>query len=175
MMKTIVWVLVLGVVIFGIYSLSGKNKINYQQQVASENLQEQSVEEEKPTGKKMAFSEFVKQGGAYQCSVKQATSDFDSSGTVYINGSKMRGEFTTIAEGINVKSYIIMRDGFIYTWSSAAPKIGFKMEVKTDEQSGNSGTYTWDPKQIGDYDCSVWTVDEAKFTVPSEVTFSLAK
>ncbi len=173
MMKTIIWVVVLGVVVFGVYSLSGKNKINYQQQVASENSQQQSAVGENPVGKKMAFSEFVKQNGSYQCSVKQATSDFDSSGTVYMNDGKMRGEFTTIAEGINVKSYIIMRDGFIYTWSSAAPKIGFKMAIKAD--TTNSGTYTWDPKQIGDYDCSTWTLDESKLTVPSEVTFSLVK
>lgn len=130
------------------------------------------------SSKKIAFSEFVKQGGAYQCTVKQAVSDMESSGTVYMDKGRMRGEFSTVAEGMKIDTSLIVRDDYTYTWSSMMPKTGFKMKVQA--QAGNtnaamSGTYSWNAEQIGEYDCTEWAVDEAKFTVPSGVTFTEMK
>lgn len=133
-------------------------------------------EETTETGKKMAFSEFVKQGGSYKCTVKQSLSDFENSGTVYINGANMRGEFSTIAEGKNMDTVFITTDGYSYTWSSLLPEMGFKVKIKTDVAGdGNadtSGTYNFNSEQIGDYDCQPWTVDASLFTIPSGVTFT---
>jgi uncharacterized protein YxeA len=173
-MKTIILILVVGVIVFGGYYLINKNKTQDISQVVNQ-IESESPATEEPTSKKMSFSEFVKQSGSYQCSVKQSTSDFDSSGTVYVNDGRMRGEFETIAEGINIKSYIIMKDGFIYTWSSASPKIGFKMAIKTDVENANSQNYSWNPEQIGDYDCSFWLLDESQFAVPTNIKFNLTK
>ncbi len=174
MMKTIVVIVVAGAIVFGGYSLYKKNKSENMSQVANQ-IESDKLTTEEPAKKKMAFSEFVKQSGSYQCTVKQSMSDFDSNGIVYVNDGRMRGEFETIAEGMNIKSHIIMRDGFVYTWSSAAPKIGFKMAVKTEAENVNSQNYSWNPEQIGDYNCSFWSLDESQFTVPKEVTFTLAK
>ncbi len=170
-MKTIIVVLVVGVVTFGGYKLANKNK-----QVTEVRTEEQQTpkETQAPTAKKMAFSEFAKQNGSYQCTFSQI-SDFNSSGTVYMSGGKMRGEFKTIAEGREVSSSALIRDGYIYTWSSAAPKFGAKMAVKTEGQVNTSGVYSWDTTQVGDYDCDPWTPDEATFVVPTSVTFTLVK
>ena len=128
-----------------------------------------------------SFEDFVKNGkGSYVCNVEQKVSDFESKGIVYIqNGETMQtrkisGEFKTIAEGMNVTTNFIMKDGFSYTWSSMLPTTGFK--VKVQEQTGDtstqtSGTYGFDTKQIGSYDCKNWTVDENKFIIPTSIKF----
>jgi hypothetical protein len=128
---------------------------------------------EESTGKKIAFSELVKQGGSYKCEVKQAMSDVENSGTVYMSGTNMRGDFSTIAEGRTMQSYFIMKDGYMYNWSSFAPTMGVKIKADASAQAQAEGTYTWSADQVGDYNCEPWTADETKFTPPSEVKFTL--
>lgn len=130
------------------------------------------------SGKKMAFSQFVKQGGSYECTVKQALSDMENSGTVYMDKGRMRGEFSTIAEGMKVDTSLIVRDDYTYTWSSMMPKTGFKIKVQAEMNNTGapaSGTYSWNADQIGEYDCKAWVVDESKFTLPSGTTFTEVK
>jgi len=126
------------------------------------------------TSKKMAFSEFVKQDGSYKCDVKQAMSDFENEGTVYISEGNISGEFTTIAEGRPMQTMFMMRDGYSYTWSSALPNMGFKVKVNTtlgDGGTDTSGTYSWNANQIGDYNCEAWNADQSKFSIPTNVKF----
>jgi hypothetical protein len=135
---------------------------------------------EQPTGKKMAFSQFIKQDfGPYKCEVKQAFSDMENNGTVYLNAGNIRGDFSTIAEGRKMDSSFIMKDGYTYNWSSFAPTMGVKVKVNTttdgDTNTQTSGTYSWNAEQIGEYNCEAWTVDESKFTLPSTITFTEIK
>ncbi len=129
-----------------------------------------------PEPKKMAFSEFVKQGGSYKCSVKQYLSDMDNQGTVYVSGEKMRGDFNTVAEGRPMETSFIFKDGYAYNWSSVLPNMGFKIKVEKNVEGNStadeSGTYSFDTTQIGDYSCESWTVDESKFVPPQNVTFN---
>lgn len=129
------------------------------------------------SNKKIAFSELVKQGGSYECTVKQAVSDMESDGVVFMDKDRLRGEFSTTAEGMKIDSTMIMKDGYMYTWSSMAPKNGFKMKSTPTSEAGNtnapaSGTYSWNAEQIGDYYCKEWRVDESKFTLPTSVKFT---
>lgn len=172
-MKTIIWILIIGAVAFGGYSLVHKRDSAV---VKTEEQQVPVEKSEESTGKKMAFAQFVKQGGSYQCTVHQAVSDFDTTGKVFINKGNIRGEFSTTAEGKGVTSSILVRDGFTYVWSSMAPKNGVKMAVKAgagDTGASMSGTYSWNAEQIGDYDCAPWVADEATFAVPTTTTFTL--
>lgn len=185
MSKTMIVVLVVGVIIVGGYFIMSKNKIK--DSVLTENTETVNTgaemttkEAEQPTGKKMAFSQFIKQdSGSYKCEVKQYMSDFENSGTVYINKGNIRGDFSTVAEGQKMDSSFIQKDGYTYNWSSAAPNMGVKIAVTTNTESGTDaqmqGTYSWDAKQIGDYTCQEWVADESKFSVPTSVTFTEIK
>lgn len=158
------WILVVVLVVGGYYTLKGSK---------SEPKENGTVQGEN-TSKKMAFSEFVKQGGSYKCEVKQSMNDFENSGTVYINGGNIRGEFTNIAEGKTINSSFISKDGYMYSWSSALPTMGFKMQVNptgTSTGADASGTYSWNANQIGDYNCVAWTLDASKFELPAGITF----
>lgn len=128
-------------------------------------------------GKKMAFSEMVKQGGAYQCSVDQyldAGMQQMTKGTVYVDDGKIRGEYSTTVQGMTIDTRVIVRDGFAYTWTSMA-SIGYKAPVVEtvggDASVGTAGKYSWNDQLIGDYDCKPWSPDSSKFTVPTNITF----
>lgn len=129
-------------------------------------------------GKKMAFSEFLKQDkGAYQCAVNQYLDEEmtqSTQGTVFINAGNISGTFETNVGAMSITSSMIVKDGFSYTWSNMSP-IGYKVaivestEVNTDQEM--SGTYSWNAQQIGDYNCEVWDVDMTKFDLPQGISF----
>jgi hypothetical protein len=168
MSKTWMMVLGVGVVLVGGYFALTSNKVAENTQTSNNTNTEQSA-------KKMAFGDFVKQGGAYKCEVKQRVSDFENNGTVYINGGNMMGEYNTVAEGRMMNTSFIMKDGYSYTWSSALPNMGFKVKVETsttgNTSADTSGTYAWNASQIGDYNCEPWNVDQSKFVPPDNITF----
>ncbi len=159
---TWVVIIVITLTIAGYFVFSGNKEANVP---AGEEQSAQTPE------RKMAFADFVRQGGSYKCEVKQALSDMENSGTVYLSGGMMRGEFRTVAEGRTVTTNIINRDGYTYTWSSASPETGFKIKVDASADAETSGTYSWDASQVGDYNCAAWSADASVFAVPTSVTF----
>ena len=125
------------------------------------------------SGKKMAFSDFVKQGGSYQCEVNQSTDEIETKGTAFIHNGMVRGEYSTNLDGMNLTSTVIVRDGFAYSWNSLVPNTGFKVKTTANGSTSSeaSGEYSFSPDQIGDYDCQPWAADDSKFTVPTSITF----
>ena len=167
MSKKLIILVILVAVVVGAYFVFGGNK-------GAENGELGNANGEQTTGKKMAFSQFLKQGGAYKCEVKQSMSDFENSGTMYVSGKNMRGEFSTVAEGKTMISSFMSRDGYSYTWSSLTPGMGFKIKAEAEtsnEGADINGTYAWNADQIGDYNCENWVVDATKFELPKNVTF----
>ena len=125
-------------------------------------------------GKKIPFSEFIKTGGSYKCTVNQSVGGVDTKGLTYLNNKMIRGEYNTKVQGMSIDTTLIVRDGFTYTWTSLAPTMGFKAKVvdkAPDNQAEMSGKYSFNAEQIGDYDCQSWTADDSKFTLPTSVTF----
>ena len=172
MSKTLISLVILGVVLVGGYFIISGKKDDNMEAVKNETVNEDQVAD--TSGKKMAFSEFIKQGGSYKCEVKQAMSDFENNGTVYINGTNIRGDFSTVAEGKAMDTTFISRDGYSYTWSSLMPSTGFKMKIKTDASANaDSQNYSWNAEQIGDYNCEAWTADESKFVIPTNINFKV--
>lgn len=147
---------------------------------APESIPEDTSEEVvmETQGKKMAFSEFLKQDkGAYQCTVNQyidAEMTQTTEGTIYINNGNISGTFEINAGGMNIISSMIVRDGFSYTWSNMSP-VGYKVAIvesaDTNTNQQMSGSYAWNAQQIGDYNCEVWDVDMTKFDLPKAITF----
>lgn len=168
-------VVVVALVVFG-YFFFGKDMMKGSSiSVNTENTTEETSSTSQESGKKMAFSEFIKQGGSYKCTVNQNVGNTVSVGTTYINGDMIRGEYNTKAQGISIDTTLIVRDGYTYTWTSFAPTMGFKSKVATggmeDGSTGMSGTYSFNAEQIGDYDCQAWNVDASLFVIPTSITF----
>jgi hypothetical protein len=169
MSKTWIWVLVAIVVIVGgFWAVFGAKNMDQTSEVSDNTT---SVPEEK----KMAFSDFIKQGGAYKCSVAQNVGGISTNGITYIDSGRVRGEYTATVQGTKVDSTMILRDGYTYSWSSMMPGQGFKTKVATsatgNTSAPSSGAYSFNADAIGDYNCEAWSVDESKFTVPTNITF----
>lgn len=168
-------------IVLVILGLGGLIYANTRNTLVPQGAEEQPVTQEpvtvKSEGKKMSFASFIEQGdGSYKCSVSQYLSDMDNKGTVYIDSGRIKGSFSTIAEGKTIDTSFVIRDGYSYAWSSAAPNFGVKSPVKKPMSEGSSadmsGSYSWNAEQIGEYDCQPWAPDDAMFVVPSNIKFT---
>lgn len=167
-MKTLLSLLVVGVVVVGGYFAFSGNK----EEVADTSTNTDTAEETE--GKKMAFADFLKQGGSYKCTVNQSVNNIEASGVTYLNDGMIRGEYSTTVQGRNIDGTMIVRDGYTYSWTSMLPGQGFKAKVVEstgDGSAGTSGAYSFNAEQVGDYDCQPWTPDSSKFVVPTSITF----
>ena len=135
------------------------------------------------TTKKMAqntitFTEFMKKGGSYKCTVTQTVASMTSNGTVYIHDSLIKGNFSTRIQGQTIDASMIARDGYVYSWTTLSAGKGFKVKM-TDTSRGalptSTSTYSWNGEQIGEYDCQPWVADDSLFELPASVTFSLVQ
>jgi len=126
------------------------------------------------SGKKMAFSEFLKRNENSKCTVTQSISGLETKGTIFTYNSMLRGEFKTEAYGKTIQTDFILRDGYTYTWTSAAPTMGFKVKVAVPQGtnlSPASGQIGFNAETVGDYDCQPWIPDQSKFILPIGVSF----
>jgi uncharacterized protein YxeA len=142
--------------------------------ITTENTGEETSTENTQSGKKMAFSELVKQGGSYKCTVNWNAGGIDTQAIAYMSNGMLRNEANTNVAGFSVDTYIIVKDGYSYTWTSMTPNSGFKSKVTagvSDTNTGTSGTFTFNAEQVGDYDCEAWSGDVSMFDLPAGVTF----
>lgn len=110
-------------------------------------------------------------GGNYQCTFSSAADGTQSSGTVYVSGNMVRGNFKSVSSGTMMESHMITRDGYVYTWSPAM-STGMKlmMQGSGTGTTGTQGNYA-DANQQYDYDCDSWNLDASQFELPSGVQF----
>jgi len=121
-----------------------------------------------------SLADLMRKGGAYKCTFDQVIEAGTSRGTVYVSGQKIRGDFSTIAQGVTMESHMISDGEWTYTWSPMMPQ-GFKAPVTaSDNTQGTntqtSGSYT-DMNQMMNYDCDPWSVESNSFTPPAGITF----
>ena len=99
-------------------------------------------------------------------------SDVNVSGTTYIQGGKIRGDFATTAEGATSTGHMIFDGTTSYVWMDGAPT-GFKMDINpadvADSQKSQQGL---DINKAIDYNCSAWSADQTVFVPPSNITFT---
>jgi hypothetical protein len=81
---------------------------------------------------------------------------------------------------MTVDSSMLVKDGdeYAYTWTSTSPNQGFKVKNAqpaaanpADTNTQMNATYSWNAEQIGDYDCTPWTVDRSLFELPKGLNF----
>ena len=121
--------------------------------------------------------ELMARGGNNKCTFTQEVENSKSTGTVYISGQKLRGDFKSdvTAAGVNmsVESYMISDGEFMYTWSSMMPT-GFKVKIVDTSATATtapSSQQSFDSNQKLEYSCVSWTPDESQFMLPATITF----
>ncbi|MEK7530266.1 MAG: hypothetical protein AAB573_00170 [Patescibacteria group bacterium] len=119
-----------------------------------------------------SWKELALRGGNYVCDINQSAMNTDTTGTIYVMGNKLRGEFMTqSATGIDT-SYMLKDADTIYIWSSAMPQ-GIIMKASAIEGSGAESTSAQIENQNLAYDwsCRATGSDSALFMKPADVEF----
>lgn len=117
------------------------------------------------------LAELASRGGTFRCTVSQESEVASTEGVVFVDGSRVRGDFTSTvaaAGGLSVETHLVVKDGFTYTWTPIAPN-GFKARATEGSTAGGaalSGNYA-DVNQAYAYECAPWTVDESAFELPA--------
>lgn len=100
-----------------------------------------------------------------------------TSGTAYIAGERMRGNFSYKASGEAEQKSNVLRDSeYQYFWQEGADT-GFKSKITDPEATENQETENNQNKTVDqdaeyDFDCSDWSVDESMFNAPGDVKFT---
>ena len=171
-----------GGVLYGLPQyLESSKKSNASVEVEQEGKQDGSpqtgaVPQKNPSGKKMAFLEFLKQGGSFKCTVAMATNGYDMTGTIYTRNKDVNAVTTGTVAGQKITTNMIMKDGYTYTWTSLAPGMGYKMKTIEASVSSDTPVVKNSPasslQDIGDYSCEVWSGTDAMFAIPSGISFT---
>ncbi len=102
------------------------------------------------------------------CTITVATTSVTTTGTVYLSGETMRGDFVVTSQSTGTTdSHMIKTGNTIYAWSGTQ---GAKIDVSKFEGKAASQSNINLDQQV-DYKCSNWVKDATKFTLPTGVTF----
>jgi hypothetical protein len=139
-----------------------------------------------PTEASTSFSlrDLVGMGKDQTCTFDVTSSDGSSvttstSGTVYVSGSNLAENLQIVSSDKNeaVQNLNIISDGtYIYTYGNAEKLPGMKFKITALPTGTTSATTTQtqgtDMNKKINMKCSPWTVDAAKFTLPTNIKFT---
>ena len=122
---------------------------------------------------KTSLKSFMSMAGTQKCDFTDAENG--SSGTVYLDSGKMRGDFSSNIDGKVTPSHMINDGQDIYIWMDDQTT-GFKTSLTAIEEISNAQgmtgvNQTMDINRQVDYKCESWSADAVKFAVPVEVKF----
>lgn len=135
------------------------------------NVAQEATPKEEESGIRGSIKSLLGTGRNVTCTVTYPENG--GSGTIYVAGERVRGDFKVMVESKEMESYMIVDDEFGYFWSG---KQGTKMKI--DETEKTASPLPGDQEQSQDIDeevdlkCSSWPVDNSKFTPPSDVEFT---
>lgn len=164
----------LGVIVLlllgGAYFILGKSKTTPTAPLTANQANNQAVSEKTSLKNLLAGNRNVTCTTSYPIDEKSS-----SNGTIFVSGKKMRGDFNVMMNGKNTLSYMIQDGTYVYIWTADSAQ-GTKMKVEAVEKATGESTQktdqNFDVNKEVDVKCSNWSVDESKFTPPSNVTFT---
>ena len=179
MAKAVLGLLVLGGALFFIFSGDKKANNDNNLKEDTENVSGESDQVEKTESldfeEKTTLTKLMSKGGNYECNFSHVTDISESTGTVFISGKKIRGDFVSkvtmsgVPDMGDIKTFMISDGESVYTWSSMSSD-GYKVPQSKQEVSGQTSTNIPSNQEL-DYKCVGWKVDESKFSLPSNITF----
>lgn len=101
-------------------------------------------------------------GSTYNCQFTSDNNVANSSGMIYVDGDRVRGDFQNSMKALNtdMETHLIKANGYAYLWSPLT-NTGYKTA---------SAATNIDPQSL--HDCQPWDVDQTAFDLPDNVTFA---
>lgn len=119
------------------------------------------------------FKTLVTKSGSHKCEMNSSTNGVTTSGVFHISDGRVRGDFSSVVPQYgSIESHMILKDGFVYVWSSMAPR-GFKFAVAADGEVNTQGNPQADAllNTNYSYSCVAATVASSHFDLPAGITF----
>nr|MBP7859637.1 hypothetical protein [Patescibacteria group bacterium] len=116
-------------------------------------------------------------GKSLKCTYDYNLDENKTSGTTYISGKKMRGDFEIVMGETKIKNYMISDGDYFYSWADNS-KTGTKMKINATENpqqeqaTENQNVNIKTAQEKYDYKCENWIVDETMFQLPNGITFT---
>lgn len=121
------------------------------------------IQTTKPVPQSGSVKDLLQTGKNLSCTLTYP--DGNTTGTAFVAPGKLRTDFKVKNQDQNYESHLIQTGGFSYFWSGST---GLKTMVNTN----NSEESTKNADQQAKFSCSDWNVDNSKFTLPQDVTFT---
>ncbi|OGM27720.1 hypothetical protein A2962_02580 [Candidatus Woesebacteria bacterium RIFCSPLOWO2_01_FULL_39_61] len=120
-----------------------------------------------------SLKDLLAAGISQKCTFKDVSNDVEIEGTSYIANGKVRGDFSTTAEGKTSVGHSIFDGKASYVWMDGS-STGLKMEIDTSATSTTEASTQQglDLNKTIDYNCDAWLQEESVFNPPSDVTFT---
>jgi len=140
----------------------------------SQNNSQGSSMGDKISGK---FADLINAGRSMECTFSGETDGYKTTGTVFVAGKNMRGDFNSESKGKMMDSHMIQNGETIYSWTTQ-PKQGMMMKITKEDQASDLDESNTSPNKSFedmdknyDYQCKNWGGDQSKFQPPSDIQF----
>ncbi len=149
--------------------------------MANNSKDEAKKAETSQTAKETSLSALQAKGEPRKCTFSSEVKNSTYSGTAYFSSDKqMRNDYKNTINGTERSGSMIITSDTQYFWNNETKK-GFKTAIKPSDTSKSSSSSSSssasqannsnvDTKAKYNFHCESWTVDESKFTPPSDVT-----
>lgn len=163
--KIVIAIIAIVVIVGGVFYFTRPKQTT---EVASNKEATSSAETSMQSG---SIKSLIEAGGSQKCTYKTTEAKYNSSGTVYVSGGKMRGDFESESDGQNQKSHMIYDGNVGYLWMDGQ-STGFKMALDPKASESGNSAQSVDTNKNYEFSCEKWNVDSRAFELPSGVTFS---
>lgn len=172
-MKTAGAILAAVVVIGGIWYVSSKDAAPATESVVGSQTETEATLTEGTTVSNP--SELAAKGGQFKCTFSMVDPNTTSSGTVYIEGDKVRGDFVSTVKAVNqtVETHTLSDGSYSWTWTGNT-NTGFKFPVIKGGYGGGGTSGGMDFSAFGantSWKCVSAKFEASTFAVPTTVNF----
>lgn len=160
------------VVVLATFFLTQSSKISKPSSQTSDGLQKSEESDSLESMTKGSIAGLLSAGKNVSCTMSYP--DGKGSGSVYVSGRKMRGDFTVMIDATQEYKSSMIQDGeYAYTWSDVDKKgTKFKItDIKAPSPVPGTQSQSVDIDKEVDLKCSSLGVDPSKFVVPTDVEF----
>ena len=119
-----------------------------------------------------SWNDLVARGGNYKCDINHMGTNDTTTGTVYISGTSLRGDFSSDTKAGVIASHMLKISDTMYVWGDAM-KQGVMMKATAMQGSSASATQGAGVSQDQSYDwsCSATGAEASMFVKPSNIDF----
>lgn len=135
---------------------------------------QKSTTNESPATETTNAEKLAKSGKPQHCTFEYTTDGSSATGNIFTDGkgkSRMTIEGIKSTQSTSATNNMIIVDSKYYSWiTTGSQMIGFSGDLGS--QTPTSSTNTTSPNKDYSVKCVNWTVDNAKFQVPTDVKFT---